>query len=234
MKHDIIDKQRVMLTTGKDVHNAIQSNETVSASFIKLSSNLTKCINLTANTHTASVTTSKVVVKSKPTSRLHGQVSKTSSTSAYPVIKSQRTASGKLKAVGKVETRPTPVCLNHIPSPLVCPGCNRKKCNNMVVLNGAWYNGRSFYLGDRIYNKPDDIRGNQNRINRLQQMYSTLARQPNYTTTCFILFYKRYFPLVLKPPPLCQPSSTSSDDDADDANNNNSSDELLFYGRRNK
>ena len=141
MKRDIIDKHGVMLTTGKDVHNAIQSNENVSASFIKLSSNLTKCINLTVKTHTASVTTSKVVVKSKPTSRLHGQVSKTSSTSAYLVVKSKRTlptvASSKLKAVGKVKTRPTPVCLNHIPSPLVCPGCEQPKCNNMVILNGT-------------------------------------------------------------------------------------------------
>ena len=102
----------------------------------------------------------------------------------------------------------------------------------MVVLNNTWYNGRFFYLGDRIYNKPDDIYGNQNRINRLQQLCSALARQPNYTITCFILFCKRYFPLVLKPPPLCQPSSTSSDNNNADADNDNSLDELLFYGRK--
>ena len=237
MKGDIIDKQGVMLTTDKDVHNAIQSNETVSTSFMKSSSNLTKCIDLTTQTHTASVTTSKVVVKSEPTSRLHGHVSKTTLTSADPVVKSERTlstvASGKPKAVGTMKSRPTPVCLKHTPTPLVCPGCDRPKCINMVVLNGAWYNGRQWYLGDRIYNKTDDIRGNQNRVDRLQQLYSALARQPNYTTPCFVLFCKRYFPLVLKPPPLRQPSSSSSDDNDND-DDGNLSDELIFYGRKNK
>ena len=101
----------------------------------------------------------------------------------------------------------------------------------MVVLHGAWYNGRMWRLGDRIYNKTDDIRGNQNRIDRFQQVYSALARQHKYTTPCFVLFCKRYFPLVLKQPPLRQPSSSSSDDNDDDGN---VSDELMFYGRHNK
>ena len=102
MKPDIIDKHGVMLTRGKDVHNAIRSNATGSAS-----------IDLTGKTDTACVTTSKVIIKSEPTSRL--SVSKTSSNSAYQVIKSERTsptvASGELKAVGTMKTRPNPVCL---------------------------------------------------------------------------------------------------------------------------
>ena len=88
-------------------------------------------------------------------------------------------------------------------------------------------------LGDRIYNKTDDIRQNQKRIDRFQQLYSVLARQPNYTTPCFVLFCKRYFPLVLKQPTLRQPSSSSSDDNDND-DHGNVSDELIFYGRHNK
>ena len=239
MKRDIIDKQGVMLTRGKDVHYAIQSNETGSASFIKLSSNLTKCIDLTEKTRTASVTTSKFVIKSPPTSRLHGHVSKTSSNSAYQVVKSERTlptvVSGELKPVGTMKTIPKPVCLKHIPAPIRCPGCDQPKCINMVVLNGAWYNGRHWYLGDRIYNRTDDICGNKNRIERFQQIYGALAGERNFTTTCFVLFCQRYFPLVLKSPPSCQPSSSfSNDDDNDDNDDDNLSDSLIFYGQRNK
>ena len=158
--------------------------------------------------------------------------------SAYQVVKSERTsptvASGKLKAAGTMKTRPATVCLKHIPPPLVCPGCDQPKCINMIVLNGAWYNGRHWYLGDRIYNRTDDIRGNHNRIDRLQQIYSALAGKTSYTTTCFVLFCQCYFPLVLKSPPLRQPSSSSSDDDDDNNDDVNLSDELMFYRRRNK
>ena len=67
LKPNIIDKQGVMLTTGKDIHHAIQSKKTVSASIIKSTSDGTKllatkkCIDLTNNTCIASITTSKVV-----------------------------------------------------------------------------------------------------------------------------------------------------------------------------
>ena len=107
----------------------------------------------------------------------------------------------------------------------------------MVVLNGAWVNGSHWFLGDRIYNRTDDIRGNKNRIERFQKIYRALARQPksNYTTTCFDLFCQRYFPLVLKPPPSCQPTgSSSSGDDDDDDDDDDLSDSLIFYGQRNK
>ena len=227
MKPDIIDKHGVMLTRGKDVHNAIRSNATGSAS-----------IDLTGKTDTACVTTSKVIVKSEPTSRL--SVSKTSSNSAYQVVKSERTsptvASGELQAVRTTTPLRRPVCLQHITPPIICPRCDKPRCVNMVVLNGAWVNGCHWYLGDRIYNRTDDIRGNKNRIERFQKIYRALARRPNsnYTTTCFDLFCQRYFPLVLKSPPLRQPSSSSSDDDDDNNDDVNLSDELMFYRRRNK